>query len=172
MFLLGYVGNQEIITLPNISNGKEYKIYEYAFAYNQKITKIIISDTISEIGYKAFSNCAVLQEVAVGNGVKEIKKDLFYNSKNISRITLGDNVNSIDPEAFNGCSGLSYISVSENNSDFSSQDGIIYNKNKTQFIFVPKKIKGDIIIPDSVTSIDAGRFKTVRSLQACCFPTD
>lgn len=169
-FLLGYVGNQEIITLPNISNGKEYKIYEYAFAYNQKITKIIISDTISEIGYKAFSNCAVLQEVAVGNGVKEIKKDLFYNSKNISRITLGDNVNSIDPEAFNGCSGLSYISVSENNSDFSSQDGIIYNKNKTQFIFVPKKIKGDIIIPDSVTSIDAGRFKNCSELTGVLLP--
>lgn len=71
---------------------------------------------------------------------------------------------------FSGCSSLSRMTVDENNESYASQDGILYNKAKTQFIYIPKAIKGAVTIPDSVTSISNGAFSGCSSLTSVTLP--
>ena len=49
--------------------------------------------------------------------------------------------------------GISAIEVAEDHAAYSSQGGILYNKQKTQIIRVPRKHQGEVTIADGVTSI-------------------
>jgi hypothetical protein len=71
---------------------------------------------------------------------------------------------------FSSCTSLTAITVDTNNPNYASQDGILYNKAKTELIFVPRAISGSVTIPASVTSIGQYAFDGCRSLTAVIFP--
>ena len=50
------------------------------------------------------------------------------------------------------------FTVSKDNPAFSSLDGVLYDKEKTKVIKAPEKLKGDFVIPESVTSIGKSAF--------------
>ena len=53
-YLVGYVGNDVILTLPESYNGKSYEINRYAFRYYYNIISVTIPDSVTSIGYDAF----------------------------------------------------------------------------------------------------------------------
>ena len=81
-------------------------------------------------------------------------------------ITIPNSVTSIREGALN----INSITVSANNPSYSSYDGILYNKQATQIIQVPKFISGSISIPNSVTSIGDSTFSGCRSLKSVTIP--
>ena len=82
-----------------------------------------------------------------------ISNSTFRGCTELTGISISNSVTSIDEGAFSDCSKLTYINISDSNDDYSSVDGILYNKNKTRIIHVPTAIQGTIIIPDNVTEI-------------------
>ena len=54
---------------------------------------------------------------------------------------------------------LTSITVDGNNKNYSSKDGVLYNKKKTKLIFCPGGKTGSFTIPSSVTSIEAQAFE-------------
>lgn len=48
---------------------------------NDNITKVIIPDTVTEIGRSAFYKCENIQEIVIPNSVKEIKHNAFYGTR-------------------------------------------------------------------------------------------
>ena len=66
-------------------------------------------------------------------------------------MTIPDSVTNISGSAFIGCNKLERINVSENNDTYSSVDGILYNKEKTEMLIVPEGNKsiGRIETPHS-----------------------
>lgn len=71
----------------------------------------------------------------------------------ITGIAIPNYVTSINSGAFNGCNNLATITVSDENANYSSVSGILYNKQKTQFVHIPSLISGSVIIPEGITSI-------------------
>ena len=71
---------------------------------------------------------------------------------------------SIGSHSFQNCSNLNNIDVNENNSYFSSLDGVLYNKDKTKIIKCPEK-KEEVIIPDSVIEIGENAFYLCNQLR-------
>jgi hypothetical protein len=61
--------------------------------------------------------------------------------------------------AFNGCTSLTAIIVVADNSRFSSQDGVLYNKSKTVLIQCPGGKTGAYTIPNGVTRIRGSAFR-------------
>ena len=79
-YLLGYVGNETDITLPESYNGENYEIYNFAFDDCRSLTSVVIPDSVTTIGEWAFEYCTSLTSVVIGNGVTEIG-DYAFNSE-------------------------------------------------------------------------------------------
>ncbi len=99
-----------------------------------------------------------IKDLVIPNEVTEIKKYAFENCDGLTSVTIHDSVASIGGSAFEDCNRLESITVATGNPNYSSQDGILYNKAKTEIVHVPQAIKGSIIIPDSVTEIKRHAF--------------
>ena len=56
-YLLGYVGEDTALVLPESYKGENYEIYNYAFYERKDITSVTIPDSVTSIGGSAFKNC-------------------------------------------------------------------------------------------------------------------
>jgi len=109
-------------------------------------------------GY-AFQGCTVLNNIIIPNSVTTINQQAFANCDNLTSVTIPSSVTSIGEIAFGGCARLIEINVEGANNSYMSDDGILYNKNKTTLVRYPAgKLDNSFIIPSSVTSIANGAF--------------
>ena len=133
-----------------------------------------ISTGISNTGYKITSTFyigdAPVIEVVIPESIKSIRDSAFSYFDTLKRVTIHEGVTSIGKYAFTASPNLASITVSENNSVYSSKDGILYNKAQTEIICVPKGIRGNIVIPDSIKSIDDRLFQDCALLTGLTIP--
>ena len=139
-------------------------IGQYAFNGCTGITSITIPESVTSIGSSAFQSCTGLTEIEIPSSVTSIGGGVFNSCKGLTSVTIGSGVTSIGNNEFLGCSGLTSIVVNENNKNYSSKDGILYNKEKTTIILCLEGLTGEINIPSSVTSIGQSAFFGCRGL--------
>ncbi len=113
-----------------VVHGNTRLILEEAFGRGQYLTDITISDNVIRIGAFAFMGC-----------------------DNLRTIHLGKSVMDFIPENFEYLNNLVAFTVDEQNNYFSSQNGILYNKDMSEVICVPNQVTGDIVLPDNLTVI-------------------
>ena len=127
--------------------------------------------TVTTIGDWAFFNCQSLTSVTIPNSVTSIGDNAFYYCKRLTSVTIGSGVTSIGDIAFSDCTRLTSITVNSSNSYYSSQDGVLFNKNKTTLIQYPiGKTITSYTIPSTVTSIGMDAFKSCSSLTNVTIP--
>jgi hypothetical protein len=97
--------------------------------------------------------------------VKTIDNNAFQGCENLTSVTIPDGVTTIGESAFASCPKLSAISVSPENTNFSSEDGVLYDKGQFVLHTYPAG-KKDITftIPSSVTTIGGYAFQGCDSL--------
>ena len=115
---------------------------------DKDIKEVIIPNGITKIGHRAFEDCTTLQSIDIPNSVTEIRKLAFWS-----------------------CSSLQNINVAENNKQYASVDGILFNKDLTAIIKFPigKDLKV-YEIPNSVTTIGEEAFSRCSALQSIDIP--
>ena len=109
------------------------------------MTGITIPSSVTRIGDYAFSSCNGLTDIAIPSSVKEIGEFAFCNS-------------------------ISSISVDENNPFFTSDDNVLYDKQKTNIYFFPKQKTGEYVIPNSVKKISSSLFYECKGLTSVIIP--
>ncbi len=87
----------------------------------------------------------------------------------LTKVNIGDGVTTIERNAFSGCTGLTSINIDENNPNYTSVDGVVYNKDVSELIICPNG-KTSITIPDTVTSIGYGAFEGCTKLTTITIP--
>ncbi len=154
IYLLGYCGPESSLSLPDKSpSGKNYALYQDAFR-GRDVTSVTISAGVTEIGSTAFYGCDELTSIEIPNSVTSIGDYAFEFCRGLKSVTIGSGVASIEfNNSFSFCENLKSITVEAGNQNYSSQDGIVYNKQKTEIIFVPERITGTVTIPEGVTRI-------------------
>lgn len=111
--LYGYNGSDKKLTLPgHIDGGHTYKIGRNAF-YNNNIISVVIPESVTAIGRKAFCICSNLTTVVIGENVTIIDEYAFYNCSNLVSVVVGKNVSVIGSFAFSSCSSLISIEIPE-----------------------------------------------------------
>ena len=72
---------------------------------------VVIPDSVTAIGVKAFKGCSSLMSITISDSVTSIGDEAFLDCSRLTSITIPDSVTSIGEEAFSGCSRLTSISV-------------------------------------------------------------
>lgn len=165
-------------------------IGEGAFAENQ-ITELTLPGSATSIGNEAFESNA-LTEVIIPSGVEAIGVYAFARN-HISELSLPDSVTSIGDRAFIGnkltevtipfgvefigasafdfCDELTSFTVDPANSNYSSEDGVLFNKDKTTLIRFPAAhVQTDYVVPEGVASIGDSAFQLCMALVSVSIP--
>ena len=87
----------------------------------------------------------------------------------VDSIILGDDVTGIDGSSIFSPK-LKEINISEKNVKLSSENGVLYNKDKTILIRYPQAKNGPFVIPDTVEEISASAFKNCKFLNEIKIP--
>ena len=144
----------------------------YAATYGDLTYKVRDDGTIQ------ITNCdtsvsgeLTIPDIIEGKEVTSIGSHAFSGCSSLTNITIPNSVTSIGNRAFCYCSSLTSINVSDNNKNYSSIDGVLFNKDKTEIIKYPvKKEETSYDIPNSVTSIGAYAFDNCISLTNITIP--
>ena len=110
--VIGYESTATKIRIAETYQGVPVKtIYDEAFYNNDKITSVIIPDSITTIGEGAFQYCDSLTSVTIPDSVTSIGGYAFAWCNTLMSVEVGNNVTSIGDFAFNGCSNLTGIVI-------------------------------------------------------------
>ena len=158
------------VTSVNIPNGVT-SIGDYAFDDCVNLASITIPNSVTSIGKSAFDGCTDLASITIPNSVTSIGDYAFNWCKSLTSITIPDSVTSIGLDVFSACTNLASINVSEKNENYSSIDGIFFNKNITELIKYPAaKTISEYSVPNSVTSIGNSAFASCENLASITIP--
>lgn len=140
------------------------------WVYDVSTKTLTISGTgaMADIAYDAEQPWEIVKtemtSVVIGNGVTNIGNNAFKGCTSLETVSIGSGVASKGSYAFDNCTSLTTITVDENNANYSSEDGVLFNKNKTTLLLCPPGKSGTYTIPNTVTSVGDGSFSGCSSL--------
>lgn len=143
------------LDVPDTIDGKEVnEIADSCFREMSYVETIKLPDTIKIIGENAFYECTKLKNINIPKNLEKIGKNAFYGCELLTSIDIPESVNKIGDYVFEGCNALETINVDGKNKNYSSEDGILFNKDKSTLIKFPESSKiTEYVLPDSVNEI-------------------
>ncbi|GEM_PF-3765533 len=123
------------------------KIEAGAFQDCRSLDQIIIPDTVTEIGDRAFAGCDYLKELIIPASVEKIGRNLCSGCSRLERFEMQGTAQ-FDISWLNGCLRLENIILSQA-SGVTVWNGVIYNQDLTELIFVPYSLQ-HLILPPTV----------------------
>ena len=122
------------------------KMGDYYTPWVESITKVIIENGVTSIGFSAFRDCTPLTSVTIPDSVTSIGDMAFYGCTSLTSVTIPDSVTEIGWYAFEDCTSLTSVTI---------PDGVTSIGGST---FSGCTSLTSITIPDSVTEIGANAF--------------
>ena len=154
--LSAYIGEGSQINVPSSYRGKPITIIgEKAFYDCAQITKIILPDTIKEIGIGAFGYCTSLKEIQI-SACTRLKEQAFVGCTSLSEITLPNGLVSIGAFPFSQCSSLKTVKI---------MSGTIPNN-----VFQCNTFIKEIFLGSNVTSVAQNAFWGCTALEKLTMP--
>ncbi len=144
-------------------------IGEFAFLGCSSLANVKIPESVTYIEYNAFLGCSSLTNVEIPKGVASIERFAFRGCSSLVNVKIPESVTSIGIGAFSDCSSLTGINVAEENSNYLSNNGVLYNKNRSTLLQYPGGLSS-VNILDEVTSIGESAFYGCRCLTDICLP--
>ena len=165
-----------------------------------EIESVIIPNTVTIIEPDAFYDCYALTSVTIPNSVTSIGEEAFSGCSSLTSIEIPNSVTSIGNNAFAGCSSLTSVTIpnsvtSIGNNAFRDVNNIIYSgtatgspwgakcvngyvdgylvysdDTKTTLLGCSAAATGEIVIPNSVTSIGYEAFYACSRLTSVTIP--
>lgn len=141
-------------------------LYFHTFFYCKKLKKIDLPENLYSIGWACFNSCESLESIVIPPNVTRLGQSTFSNCKSLKKIVLSKEMATIEGYNFTGCTSLEEILVDPENENFSSQDGVLYNKDKTELVIYPLGKKDETYAtPSSLKRISNDAFKQNNNIK-------
>lgn len=147
---------------------------------------------VTRVGKMAFYHAPQLQHVTIGENVKIIDERAFAVCRNLSQVVIGENVDSILLNAFaSGTSKIKVLDIPKNvkfienkslsaysleainvhpdNANYTSVDGVLFNKQKNYLQEFPRSKATTYMIPDCVDTIGNLAFASNHNIVSISF---
>ena len=149
-----YNGSASNLNIPSTIDGKQVSyIGSDSFRGNKYLNSVTIPDSVKVIQPRAFAEFSNLSTLKFGKNVEKIYDYVFFQT-NITEITLPEKLNHISGIAFLGNCVIKNINVDANNTNFSSNNGIVFSKDKKKIVLYPQgKTEKAYTIPSTVEEI-------------------
>ncbi len=158
------------------SNGNEDVLYinnHLISVYQGTANECNIKSGTKTIADSAFFACGSLPGITIPDSVTSIGNRAFKDCNSLKSIMIPKSVTTIGNCAFYTCYDLQSIEVDSGNPEYCSENGVLYNKEKTEIIRFPKeKTEVSFAIPKSVTKIADGAFEYCKNLTNVTIPND
>ncbi len=147
------------------------KITSSTFKNCINLTSINIPDSVIIIEPEAFQNCNSLMSIDLPNSITSIGRYAFYDCGSLLSVFIPSSVLNIEGNAFGGYySALNTITVDENNIVYASENGMLFNKNKTELIRCPRQKQGELVISNLIENIADEAFADCSNLTSLLIP--
>lgn len=172
-----YVDNHLITSKSTINGDYVIKdgtktIANSAFSNCESLENITIPNSVVFIGQFGFYRCSSLKNVTIPDSVLSIDYRAFGSCASLENVVIGAGVTYIEEGAFRSCKSLKNIEVSKDNASFTSVDGVLFNKDKTELLKYPTGSSNTTYtVPDSVTTIGYRAFDYSASLESIVIGT-
>ena len=160
-----------VLTISGTGKMKDYSGEDSPFYQNSNIKSVIIENGVTSIGNLAFSSCNSLIEVSLPSSIISLGVSAFSGCENLMSISIPANVADIQSIAFAGCKKLTSIEVDSNNENYSSINGVLFDKNITELVCYPAgKNEASYTVPNTVKSFAYGSFYDCENLTSVIIP--
>ena len=124
---------------------------------NGKCGEYTVPETVEEIGAYAFYGNPGLFAVHFPESLSVIASGAFLDCENIKSFYIPKNVVEMDCRSVFG-KKTENITVDQGNKKFASKDGMVFSAKYKTIQYCPRSKKGEVILPDTVTGINAEAF--------------
>ena len=131
----------------------------YAFYECKELSSVRLSDNITEIGDWTFTRCYKLKDINIPKNLQRLGDHALFWCSSIEELTFPRSLTEISNNALLGCQGLRSLTVENGNPKYLSEDGVLFNHDKTTLLLFPAQ--SDItnyVIPTTVTTIVPAAF--------------
>ncbi len=146
------------LTISGTGDMANYAAVESPFYDNNLIKSIVINNSVTSIGNRAFYRCTSLTKVTIPNSVTSIGSDAFFNCSSLINVTIPNGVTYIDDYTFWLCESLTSVIIPTSVTSIG------------EYAFADCNSLTKITIPDSVVRIGNNAFRECTSLTNITIP--
>lgn len=143
---------------------------EYAL-FGTAIETLNLGNMLDEISRALCWDCTALKTVSISDSITSIGDNAFDSCENLKSLDIPKSVSYISPGAFYNCSALESINIAEGNENYSSINGVLFNKEKTELLLYPSGSKESTFnVPDGIERLESSIFYRNFNLKVINLP--
>lgn len=158
--------------IPESINGKPVTTISIrAFENCTSMTSVELPPGVTLINEWTFSGCTGLTTISIPPSITSISNFAFAGCTSLTGVSIPESVTNLGPRAFFHCIKLASLSVDGANTNYSSWDGVLFNKSRTTLLLYPLAKSGVYVIPEGVTGIGDYAFNQCGGLTGITIPS-
>ncbi len=171
-----FMGKNDVFTVSFAPDSKVKTIGNFAFNNCTYLTSVTFPESLESIGQNAFASCRLLEGTLVlPQGITEIPEKAFSYCAKITDIQLGNKVTTIGDSAFNSCDGLTSVTLPDSVTtigisafaDCENLTEINFGANLEtigDYAFSDDALIEELVLPEKLVSIGLGSFLNCAGL--------